>query len=75
MTRRGVWRRAFRDAELLPGNRIRLLQGGAEFFSALIAAIDAARVEIHLETYIFHADACTLAVREALVLAALRASP
>lgn len=72
MTRRGVWRRVFRDAELLPGNRIRLLQGGAEFFSALIAAIDAARVEIHLETYIFHADASTLAVREALVRAALR---
>lgn len=72
MTRRGVWRRAFRDAELLPGNRIRILQGGAEFFSALIAAIDTARIEIHLETYIFHADASTLAVREALVRAALR---
>jgi len=72
MIRRGVWRRVFRGAAPLPGNRIRLLRSGAEFFPALIAALDAARVEIHIETYIFHADASTLAVREALVGAARR---
>ena len=27
----------FRGAEMVPGNRVRLLQGGAEFFAALIA--------------------------------------
>lgn len=72
MTRRGGWRRVFRGVEPLPGNRVRLLQSGAEFFPALVAAFDAARFEIHLETYIFNADASTLVVRDALVRAARR---
>ncbi|MCA1977973.1 MAG: cardiolipin synthase ClsB, partial [Thiobacillus sp.] len=66
------WRLLPRGAEFLPGNRLRLLQNGAEFFPALIAAFDAARVEIHLETYIFNADASAAAVRDALVRAASR---
>ena len=39
------------------GNRIRLLRTGAEYFPALEAAIDGAHRQIHLETYIFEADA------------------
>jgi len=62
----------FRGIETVPGNQLRLLQGGAEFFPALIAAIDAARVEIHLETYIFNVDPSAGAVRDALMRAARR---
>ena len=38
---------------LRPGHHIQLLEGSREFFPALIAAIDAARSEVLLETYIF----------------------
>lgn len=38
------------------GNQLSLLETGAEFFPALEAAIDAARAEIYLETYIFKHD-------------------
>lgn len=62
----------FRGVEPVSGNRLRLLQGGAEFFPALIAAIDGARTEVHLETYIFNPDASAAAVRDALVRAAQR---
>jgi cardiolipin synthase len=62
----------FRGVEPVPGNRLRLLQSGAEFFPALIAAIDAAQTEIHLETYIFNADPIAEAVRDALMRAARR---
>jgi len=62
----------FRGIETVPGNQLRLLQGGAEFFPALIAAIDAARVEVHLETYIFNVDPSAEAVRDALMRAAGR---
>jgi cardiolipin synthase len=53
-------------------NDIALLHCGAEFFPALIAAIDAARVEIHLETYIFALDDTGVRVRDALRRAAGR---
>lgn len=62
----------YHDAGWVPGNHIRLLQSGAEFFPALIAALDAAQREIHLETYIFNADASGEAVRDALMRAARR---
>jgi cardiolipin synthase len=62
----------FRGIEPVPGNQLRLLQNGAEFFPALIAAIDAAHTEIHLETYIFNADPTAGAVRDALMRAARR---
>ena len=62
----------FRGLEPVSGNRLRLLQGGAEFFPALVAAIDAAQAEVHLETYIFNEDASTAAVRDALIGAARR---
>ena len=59
-------------AEFLPGNRLTLLNSGAEFFPALIAAIDGARAEVHLETYIFEDDRTGRAVTQALAHAAER---
>lgn len=70
---KGHWRRFFfRGVEPVPGNRLRLLQNGAEFFPALIAVIDAAQTEVHLETYIFNADPSAERVRDALMRAARR---
>ena len=60
------------SAALLPGNALRLLCSGAEFFPALIAAIEAAQHEIHLETYIFERDPTGEAVAHALCGAARR---
>lgn len=62
----------FRGVGLAPGNRLRLLQSGAEFFPALIAAIDTACAEVHLETYIFSSDPTAGTVRDALMRAAQR---
>ncbi|MFL9924825.1 phospholipase D-like domain-containing protein [Herbaspirillum lusitanum] len=53
-------------------NEIALLHSGAGFFPALITAIDAARVEIYLETYIFSIDDTGILVRDALQRAAAR---
>lgn len=72
MIARSAWKRFFSGTELISGNQVRLLQSGAEFFPALIAALDAARIEIYLETYIFNADASAAAVRDALMRAARR---
>ena len=57
---------------LVAGNQVRLLQSGAEFFPALIAAIDAAQIEVRFETYIFNLDDSGTRVGEALVQAAAR---
>ena len=54
------------------GNRLTLLQSGSQYFLALLAAIDAAEREIHLESYIYDADRVGLAVAEALMRAARR---
>ncbi|MDP2030454.1 MAG: cardiolipin synthase ClsB [Thiobacillus sp.] len=62
----------FRGIEPVPGNKLRLLQNGSGFFPVLIAAIDAAHTEIHLETYIFNADPTAGTVRDALMRAARR---
>ena len=56
----------------LDGNEVLLLQSGAEFFPALVAAIDAAVAEVWLETYIFAGDAAGLRVADALAHAAER---
>jgi cardiolipin synthase len=58
--------------EFLPGNRLTLLNSGAEYFPALIAAINDARQEVHLESYIFENDDTGRAVADALGQAALR---
>jgi cardiolipin synthase len=50
-------------------NRIDLLECGAMFFPALLAAIDAAQTEVHLETYIFERDDVGLAIEAALIRA------
>ncbi|WP_034301255.1 phosphatidylserine/phosphatidylglycerophosphate/cardiolipin synthase family protein [Herbaspirillum sp. RV1423] len=54
------------------GNDVSLLRSGAEFFPALIAAIDEARTEVYLETYIFSIDDTGILVRDALTRAAKR---
>jgi cardiolipin synthase len=59
-------------AERLGQHQIALLQGGGEFFPALIGAIDAARLEVRMETYIFHFDASGEQVAAALERAAMR---
>jgi cardiolipin synthase len=57
---------------LREGNRIRLLEDGAQYFPDLIEAVEQARREIHLESYIFEPDQTGLAVIEALERAARR---
>ena len=54
------------------GNRVRLLQNGEEFFPQLLAAIDAARRSIQLETYLFADDNIGTRVAAALAAAAGR---
>jgi cardiolipin synthase len=53
-------------------NHLSLLHRGAEFFPALIHAIDAAHEEIYLETYIFAIDDTANQVKAALIQAAVR---
>jgi len=58
--------------DFIAGNRLQLLESGGEYFPALIAAIDAALHEVHLETYIFADDTTGRLVAAALALAARR---
>lgn len=58
--------------EFLPGNRIELLENGGAYFPALRAAIDAARCEVHLESYIFEDDVAGRDIAQALARAARR---
>jgi cardiolipin synthase len=59
-------------ADFVAGNRVTLLECGSAYFPALIGAIDAARTEVHFETYIFEADATGRLVAAALSQAARR---
>ncbi len=61
-----------RTISYVANNDITLLESGAAFFPALIAAIDAARFEVLFETYIFSDDDTGRVVEEALGRAALR---
>jgi cardiolipin synthase len=54
------------------GHHIRLLEGGKEYFAALMAAVDLARDHVHLETYIFDFHGAGTEVAEALMRAAQR---
>jgi cardiolipin synthase len=54
------------------GNHVQLLQGAGELFPALVEAMDAARLSIHLETYIFDPTGTGAEVAEALARAARR---
>lgn len=58
--------------DFLPGNRITLLNSGRDYFPALLAALDAARHEIFLESYIYADDEIGHAVSAALCRAAQR---
>jgi cardiolipin synthase len=57
---------------LRDGNRLELLRNGEEYFPALEREIDAAAHEVHLEAYIFEADATGSRIAEALMCAARR---
>ncbi|WP_460890884.1 phospholipase D-like domain-containing protein, partial [Ramlibacter alkalitolerans] len=57
---------------LRPGHHLQLLEGSRAFFPALVAAIDAARTEVLLETYIFDFTATGAEVAYALERAARR---
>ena len=59
-------------SQLRDGHLVQLLQGGNAFFPALVQAIDAAQVEVRLETYIFNWDQSGQKVAQALADAALR---
>ena len=59
-------------ADFVAGNRLTLLNSGAEFFPALLAAIDGAQRDVHLESYIFEDDDTGRAVANALAAAARR---
>jgi cardiolipin synthase len=54
------------------GNRLTLLKNGEQYFPALVAAIDAAREEVFLESYIFEDDETGSLVNDALARAAAR---
>lgn len=54
------------------GNRLTLLKNGEQYFPALLEAVDAARAEIFLETYIFADDETGSLVIDALARAAVR---
>jgi cardiolipin synthase len=60
------------NGSLRAGHQLQLLEGSAELFPALTAAMDAARHEIWLETYIFDFTGTGASVAEALERAALR---
>ena len=57
---------------LIAGNQITLLRNGTQYFPALEDAIDNARYEIHLQTYIYQHDETGLRIGDALKRAAQR---
>lgn len=61
-----------RSRALRPDHRLTLLKGGETLFPALAEAIDTARVEVLLETYLFEFARSVIPVAEALEAAARR---
>ena len=61
-----------RHRALRPGHRLALLGGGEALFPALAEAIEKARAEVMLETYIFEFAGSAITVAEALEAAARR---
>lgn len=59
-------------SSLVSGNRVVLLENGEAYFPDVLAAVDAAMREVHLETYLFEDDATGRRVAEALLRAAQR---
>lgn len=58
--------------QLTDGHQLRLIEGGEAYFRHLIGAIEQARSQVQLETYIFDFHGTANAVAEALERAALR---
>ena len=56
----------------VPGNRVALLLNGDAYISAIEGALNRARREVYLETYIFGNDETGMRIAEALMRAALR---
>lgn len=54
------------------GNRVTLLENGECYFPDVVAAIDSAKQEVHVETYLFQHDTTGRYVAEALCRAARR---
>lgn len=57
---------------LRDGHQIRLIEGGQDYFGALVSALNQARSHVLLETYIFDLHGEAVRVAEALERAALR---
>lgn len=58
--------------QYVAGNRLTLLKNGAQYFPALVEAIDAARSEVFLESYLYADDQTGERVTDALARAAAR---
>ena len=58
--------------QFFPGNQIKLLRSGKEYFPALEAAIDVAKNEIYLQTYIYQVDDVGVRIGQSLIRAAQR---
>lgn len=54
------------------GNQITLLRNGTEYFPAITAAIDSARLEVHLQAYIYEHDETGILIGDALKRAVSR---
>lgn len=61
-----------RRLNFIPGNEVRLLHCGSDYFASLLEEIAQASSEIYLETYIFSDDAISMQVQGALMDAAAR---
>lgn len=68
-TRRRARRWAVADPGFVGGNEVELLRGGDQLFPRMEAAIRQASSEVWLATYIFHDDATSLALADALLAA------
>ena len=60
------------SALLRDGHQIKLIEGGKAYFEALVVALEQARSQVHMETYIFDFHGSAEMVAEALERAALR---
>ena len=60
------------ESPILDGNRVRVFFSGPETFEAMRAAIDTARQEILVESYIFKDDATGRSLRDSLGRAVAR---
>lgn len=72
-TRRGELLRYSRQPQrALPGNRVTIIHDGPQAIPAMLEAIDAARLTVHMEAYILRSDSVGWSLAEALVRAVQR---